>query len=89
MLHTCTTGKIVVICDKLSLRNEGGEKMELTALKIKRLPLETLGIYCMHQMGIDVRKKVSRGTYYKHKNILAQHGYDLRKPVKQEEKDTA
>ena len=61
--------------------------MELTERKIKKIPFNSLGILLMHQAGIDVKKKMALNTFYKHKRILEQHGFDIGKPVQQETKN--
>ena len=56
--------------------------MELTERKIKNIPMQSLGVLCMHKLGINVREKMHANTYYTHRRILLSHGYDINKPPK-------
>lgn len=56
--------------------------MELTERKIKKIPFQSLGVLLMHQYGIDLKSKMSNNTFYAHKRILQQHGFDITQPRK-------
>ena len=57
-------------------------QMELTERKIKKLPWTSIGVLLMHQAGIDLKSKMANATYYTHKRILAQQGFDITQPRK-------
>jgi len=56
--------------------------MELTKRKLNKLPWQSVGVLLMHQAGIDLKSRMSNTTYYAHKRILAQQGFDITQPRK-------
>ena len=59
--------------------------MELTDNKMKEIPLQSLGMLAMIELGFPVRELMSPTTYSKHRAILKAHGLDVHKKVLQRE----
>jgi len=41
------------------------------------IPTAALGTLCMYMAGHNVKDRLSKNTYYKHRKILLDHGYDI------------
>ena len=41
------------------------------------IPTPVLGTLTMYMAGIDVKERLSENTYYKHRKILSEYGYDI------------
>lgn len=59
--------------------------MEIKPITARRLRPEALAMLCMHKCGYNIKSMVCRTTYEKYKRLFESHGYDISKPVQQEE----
>jgi hypothetical protein len=56
-------------------------QVHLTDAVIKQIPYQSLAIYALYLVGIDIEKKVSKPTLSRHRAILRAYGIELKKPV--------
>lgn len=50
---------------------------EIQALAETDIPTSVLGTLCMYMAGHNVKERLSEKTYYKHRKILREYGYDI------------
>ena len=60
--------------------------MALSEEDQKRLPLTTVGVYAMVELGMNVRSFMTQQTYSRHRQLLKLVGYDPHERVLQIEK---
>lgn len=59
-------------CEDLVLMPNKIEKYDVEAI-----PNAVLGTLCMYMNGYSPRKRLSENTYYRHRKILLEHGFDI------------
>ena len=59
--------------------NKTIEPLQLTDDLIERIPYQTLAIYALFLVGVDLQKKISAPTLGRHRAILRAYGIDLKK----------
>ena len=49
----------------------------IKAMDLDEIPTLVLGTLTMYMAGIDVKKRLNKNTFYKHKKVLLEYGYDI------------